>query len=1211
MSSTRLSALLDGILEAGWLAAIIVTPLFFNIYSSRVFEPDKLTTLRSIALVMSAAWLVRRVEEWRRTGEEARSITWRTPLVLPTLLTILAYLVATAFSVTPYTSFFGSYQRLQGTFTTLSYLVIFFVVLDRLRTQAQVDRLITTLILNSLPIALYGFVQHAGRDPLPWGGDVTRRVASNMGNAIFVAAYLIMAVPPTLSRIADAFRAILQEEESDALDVLRAAAYVFILLVQVIAVWYTKSRGPLLGLIAGAGLWAFVGLLTLQKRALASEPLDRSEWLKDVGRGVAFGLASVLVAGVAGGGLFLLFRAALGGGSNIPQFTALIGGGLALVGLWLLFVVNQQGWRWLWVSATTLAALFVVVFFAVNPGGPLHEWAVNQPSIGRVANVLEAESGTGKVRSLIWEGALKMLLPHEPLQFPPTIANPQWRADPFNAVRLLVGYGPESMYVAYTPFYPPLLGHYESRTASPDRSHNETLDSLVITGLVGFAAYLWLFGGLFYPGLRWLGFIPTRRWRTLFFACVVGGAVAALAAVLPTIGPHFFGLAIPIGIVGGLFLYLLLWAFLFHRGGEAGGDLHPHWLVMMGLLSTFIAHFVEINFGIAIASTRTTFWTLAGAFVLLGTEAVVARREAAAPEPPPSPTRRRRKRRRRRPAPTPTSSRLPSWLWPSLGAALIGALILGTLTYDFVNNVERLTSPLQVFWRALTVIAIPANRPPRTSPGILMVLGMTWVTTGLLTVGEMKKRGAFRERRGEVWRALLVILLLSLALGGLFGLALAERHASMTRRSVQSVEDVLDIAEFVADQIVVYYVFLFSVVLLGGLALAGERAPGKKWATVPGGLTLLVALLSWLAYDLTRGSLPLPGSLLLSAVVGVSLAALGGGLTYLLFPSVGNRFAGIGWRRWLGALSAASILFSVPIMIHAFNLRPIRADIIYKQADPWDRQRQYAVAIPHYQRAIDLAPREDFYYLYLGRALLEYASSLQDVQQQTAAMQETERVLLQAQALAPLNTDHSANLARMYRRWADLPAGQDQRETLLNLSSRYYETATTLSPNNPILWNEWATLYYYGLGDKAGYERCISRSLELDPEFEDTWLVVGDVRAAEGDMEGAVEAYRTALEIEPRRPRVWSALGRLYLQLGRSEEAVEAFSTALEQAPNARDAWDNHRLLAVAHYQLGQLGQALLEAQMALEMAPEDRRPEVEDLIRQLEGTVPPQGGSP
>ncbi len=61
MNSTKLSAFCDRVIEVGWLAAVIVTPLFFNTYSSRIFDPDKITVLRSIALVMAAVWMVKLV----------------------------------------------------------------------------------------------------------------------------------------------------------------------------------------------------------------------------------------------------------------------------------------------------------------------------------------------------------------------------------------------------------------------------------------------------------------------------------------------------------------------------------------------------------------------------------------------------------------------------------------------------------------------------------------------------------------------------------------------------------------------------------------------------------------------------------------------------------------------------------------------------------------------------------------------------------------------------------------------------------------------------------------------------------------------------------------------------------------------------------------------------------------------------------------------
>src|SRR3990172_8711955 len=152
-NSSRLSALCDKIIEAGWLAAVVLVPLFFNIYSSRVFEPDKLTVLRSIALVMSAAWIVRTIDERFTPGESgakgrrslANGVNLRTPLIRPTLVLVVVYIIATALSIVPRTSLFGSYQRLQGTYTTFSYIVIFLMILQGMRRRRQLDRLVTAI----------------------------------------------------------------------------------------------------------------------------------------------------------------------------------------------------------------------------------------------------------------------------------------------------------------------------------------------------------------------------------------------------------------------------------------------------------------------------------------------------------------------------------------------------------------------------------------------------------------------------------------------------------------------------------------------------------------------------------------------------------------------------------------------------------------------------------------------------------------------------------------------------------------------------------------------------------------------------------------------------------------------------------------------------------------------------------------------------------
>ena len=146
----------------------------------------------------------------------------------------------------------------------LSYIVIFWMILMNMRRREQLERIVTVIVITSLPIAFYGLIQHASKDPLPWGGDVTQRVASNMGNAIFVAAYLIMAFFLTLGRLVQSFQVILTEKESRISDILRASVYLFIAALQLIAFGFADSRGPLLGWLPGMFIFGLVGLLLLR-----------------------------------------------------------------------------------------------------------------------------------------------------------------------------------------------------------------------------------------------------------------------------------------------------------------------------------------------------------------------------------------------------------------------------------------------------------------------------------------------------------------------------------------------------------------------------------------------------------------------------------------------------------------------------------------------------------------------------------------------------------------------------------------------------------------------------------------------------------------------------------------------------------------------------------------------------------------------------------
>jgi len=1113
MNSTRLSALCDKILETSWLLAVIVTPLFFNVYSSRVFEPDKLTTLRTLAVIMAAAWLVKLIEE-RVSGHQTLGFTWRTPLVLPTFFMVVVYLLSTALSITPWVSLMGSYQRLQGTYTTLSYVTLFLVILQSLRTRAQLDRLVNVIIINSLPIALYGLIQHNRLDPLPWGGDVTQRVTSNMGNAIFVAAYLVMILPLTVGRIIESFRTLLADEKTDWANIGRAAGYVFIAAVELITIWYAQSRGPLLGLIAGS--YFLLLLLTLSLRT----------------------------------------KIGAIGSLTIIAMTVLVVGFLAIVNI---------------------------------PGGPLQ--SIQQaPWLGRMGSVFDFEEGSGKVRALIWEGMADLILPHKPIKQAPTMAHPEGKADPFNFLRPLVGYGPESVYVAYNRFYPPLLGHYESRTASPDRSHNETLDSLAITGILGFIAYLSVFGSTFYYSLKWLGFVQDKKQRNILIGLTTGISLTSIAFFWLWQGLGFFGAALTFGIIAALGIYLGIIALIaiIHRLRK-NEDILPSLpyqnVLLISLFAAIVAHFVEINFGIAIASTRTTFWAYAALLVLIGLNRIP---HAQQPEHIPSKEVRhksRKKARRKLPAST-TQTYVPGWLGATLAMALIGGFILGTLAFDFITNADRLDSPAQIIWRALTTLP---NRNASTctavwnplvgkcrSGGALMIVSITWVMSAVIFVSQQANQGLFRQHKGDGLLASAVYLFTSLAIGLGFALVLTGQQAAMLNIHPQSMMEVINLADRVARFLTDYYWFIIFVLVAGGVALAAKEFRTAKAGAHPWGI-----------------------------IASIVVTILAGVIT------VGT------------------------------NLRPIQADMIYKQADPYEKQNQWLVAIEHYKHAIELVPREDFYYLYLGRASLEYASMLDDKAVQDAVMRETEQVLLRAREINPLNTDHSANLARMYRRWADMSSDETTRNIFLQQSSRNYEIATSLSPQNTILWNEWAMLYFFGLGDVESYQRTLEHSLELDSGFDQTWMMCGDVNRQRGALDEAVACYKQALELSPKALQVWIALGETYRAMEKWDDAIAALEHALELSPssgnvwraladthigaqrwneaiaaleqvvtleqNASDLWNIYSLLSQLYAQTGRSSQAIVYANRALESAPENQRPALEDLLAQLQSAGTPE----
>ena len=89
-----------------------------------------------------------------------------------------------------------------------------------------------------------------------------------------------------------------------------------------------------------------------------------------------------------------------------------------------------------------------------------------------------------------------------------------------------------------------------------------------------------------------------------------------------------------------------------------------------------------------------------------------------------------------------------------------------------------------------------------------------------------------------------------------------------------------------------------------------------------------------------------------------------------------------------------------------------------------------------------------------------------------------------------------------------------------------------------------AAIYFTNLGAEALFDGRLPEAREqlevavrLAPEFAVAYGNLGLVRRRQGDVEGALEAYRAAIEIDPGQPTILHNLAALYRSLGREAEA--------------------------------------------------------------------------
>ncbi len=248
------------------LSLYIASNLYFPFITGKVFA------FRILVEIALAAYVVLAAVDARYRPR----FSWT--LVVFGLLTAWMA-IANAFGVHPLKAFWSNYERMDG-WVTLVHVFIFFVVASAvLSVEGLWKRWAACFVGVAALVCLYGLVQLGGGAEIHQGGI---RLTASLGNAIYLAVYLMFSL----------FLAAWLAATSSGW-----ARYLYIgfMPLAFLVLFFTGSRGPLLGLFAGilsaAVLWMF---------------LARNEWKTGASMGLK-AVAGLLVALVVlVGGLFLV-----------------------------------------------------------------------------------------------------------------------------------------------------------------------------------------------------------------------------------------------------------------------------------------------------------------------------------------------------------------------------------------------------------------------------------------------------------------------------------------------------------------------------------------------------------------------------------------------------------------------------------------------------------------------------------------------------------------------------------------------------------------------------------------------------------------------------------------------------------------------------------------------------------------------------------------
>lgn len=394
---------LKRVIVVGIMLLLFTVPLTFAPMAYDGFELPKITLFRILTILVAFVWLILLVKRGKLSVPSS-------PLNWPIVVFLGISVISTIFSRNPGVSFRGLYNFYFWGLTAIMGYILLYIIISTVLEERDGEDMITAILLGSVVIILYGFVQRQGVDILEWATSPQHRIWSTLGNPNFLGAYLVMVIPLAVSRF-------LNKNQKEEVRVI-----LFFLIAALFATLsFTLSRASWLAIIIASLIWA----VSLGKKMLKRK---------------------------------------LG-----------------------------------WMSALAV----VVVFFAVLFVLPYRSLTGEQAIVERAVSTLDVNEASNRVRVAGWEVALRIA-----------------------KRRPLLGTGLDTFKEAFLQQMGPDFESIAGKNMIPFYAHNEFLQVASTTGLIGLAAYIWLW--LTFIVEAWRASRQSRGEEKLFWSGLLASGVALL-----------------------------------------------------------------------------------------------------------------------------------------------------------------------------------------------------------------------------------------------------------------------------------------------------------------------------------------------------------------------------------------------------------------------------------------------------------------------------------------------------------------------------------------------------------------------------------------------------------------------------------------------------------------------------------------------------------